>query len=120
VSRSSPSAPLYLQGAITRVERLLAEHYPEPRTVRQIVEELVEEGYRWPLPDGYYRSRGRTVARSSDYGDPTPERVRRVCELKHNRTVIAMHDNRERPRRYTIYSWAIQPLLARLRAGEHV
>jgi hypothetical protein len=31
-----------------------------------------------------------------------------------------MHDNRERPRRYTIYSWAIQPLLARLRAGEHV
>lgn len=110
MSRSQPSAPLYLHGAIKRVERLLAEHYPEELTARQIAGLLVADGFRWPLREGWVRGPGgRAVFRRDEYGDPTPDRVRRVCDMKGNRTVIA-HGSRVRPHTYTIYGWAIDKL----------
>lgn len=107
MSRSSPSAPGYLHGAISRVERLLAERYPEPMTAREVADALTADGYRWPLPEGYVHVGGRTVFRETDEADPTPERVRRVCELKHNRTCISHAGHRGRFKLYSIYPWAM-------------
>lgn len=106
MSRSSPSAPGYLQGAIKRVEGVLRERYPEPMTAREISEVLVEEGYGWPLRPGYDRP-SNTWRGSDERGDPTPERVRRVCEIKGNRTHISWAGFRGRARLYTIYRWAL-------------
>ena len=105
MSRSAPSAPGYLQGAIKRVERVLRDSHPEPMTAREVSDVLVAEGYRWPLREGWdtgtYRPHGAT-------GDPTPVRVRRVCEIKGNRTVICWAGWRRGARLYSIYEWAIR------------
>lgn len=104
MSRSSPSAAGYLQGAIKAVEGVLRERYPEPMTVREVSDVLTAEDYRWPLREGWdtgtYRPHGST-------GDPTPDRVRRVCEMRHNRTVISSEGWRGRARLYSIYRWAM-------------
>lgn len=113
MGRSSPAAPLYLQGAIDAVELLLARRYPEGMTAREIADALRERGYRWPLPRGYFHQHGKTVYRTAEDAEPTTERVRRVCELKHNRTSIGVVSHRERPKRYTIYEFAIDRLRAR-------
>lgn len=114
MGRSQPSSPGYLQGAIRKVELVLAERYPEPMTAREVAEVLRERGYRWPLPRGYVHRDGRTVYRTADDAEVTTDRVRRVCELKGNRTVIACVDFNARPRPYTIYSWAIDRLRERV------
>lgn len=114
MSHSTPSAPSYLHVAIRAVERVLTERYPDPLTARQIAQELREEGFEWPLPRGYYHSKGRTLYRESDTAEPTTERVRRVCELTANRTVIAVARPYTTPKRYTIYPWAIERERGRL------
>jgi hypothetical protein len=107
VSRSSPSAPLYLHSAIDAVQGVLTARHPEPLTAAQIAEALRERGFRWPLRDGHDRIAGRWQKRP-EYGEPTADRVRRVCQMTGNRTIIQTHDHNERPRRYTIYSWAVE------------
>jgi hypothetical protein len=102
VSRSSPSAPGYLQGAIRTVERVLRESYPTPLTAREISRILTDRGYEWPLRARYAGGRA-----APEYGPPTTERVRRVCEMTGNRTRISSPGHNARPRTYSIYEWAL-------------
>lgn len=77
-------APLYLSGAIHVVERVLRDAYPEALTPAQIAEQLVEQGFRWPLPRRPGRG-GNPVPRTAE---PTAERVRRICQMGGNSTRI--------------------------------
>lgn len=113
MSRSSPGAPAYLLTAIYAVERVLAAS-EEPLTAREVAERLRAEGFRWPLPAGYFHSRGRTVVRDELEAEPTMERVRRICEMTHNRTHIESAGGR--PKRYRIYGWSRDRVLTRARS----
>lgn len=104
MSRSQPSAPGYLQGAIKAVEDVLRERHPEALTAREISEVLTQRGYEWPLRAGWTGNRWRD---HRETGDPTPERVRRVCEMRGNRTVISSPGYHGRARTYSIYAWAL-------------
>jgi hypothetical protein len=100
------------------VERVLRDHYPRPLSASQIAEVLELEGYRWPLPAGYFHSRGKTVYRVEQDGDPTSQRVRRICEMKGNRTRISQEGLRGRTRLYSIYRWALSDDESEIRPAE--
>lgn len=107
MSRSSPGPPGYLVGAIHAVERVLFDAHPEAMTAREVAGVLTAAGFRWPLrgtlQDDYQGS----------LGDVTPERVRRVCEIRAAQTVICASGRKGRARAYSVYEWALGPLAAR-------
>jgi hypothetical protein len=86
---------------------VLASSYPEPMTAREVAEVLAARGYGWPLRPGYDPHAGVWRGRD-ETGEPTPERVRRVCEIKGNRTDISFEGRRGVANTYSIYRWAME------------
>lgn len=76
--------PIYLLSAIAAVERVLLAAGEDGMTAAAVAEQLRDEGYRWPLR----RTNGPGYDGRQPKGDPTPERVRRVCKLRGNATRI--------------------------------
>lgn len=101
--------PIYLLNAIQAVERVLRTHaeeraavgHDEGMTAAAIAEQLRGEGYRWPLR----RTNGPGYDGRQPKGEPTPERVRRVCKLRGNATRIGRVPGSTPPR------YRIDPLL---------